>query len=132
MKLPILKLFSALLALTLLAGCAPSDLPEEDTAILPAQSGESPTEEQSFLPEMLSLPYDPAQSLDPVACPEGMQQVVGSLLFEGLFRLDMETGEVTELENFVMPEIPEGSFGKKLGGNVGASLARNILGTFLK
>lgn len=88
MKLPILKLFSALLALTLLAGCAPSDLPEEDTAILPAQSGESPTEEQSFLPEMLALPYDPAQSLDPVACPEGMQQVVGSLLFEGLFRLD--------------------------------------------
>lgn len=27
---------------------------------------------------------------------------------DGLFRLDMETGEVTELENFVMPEIPEG------------------------
>lgn len=35
-----------------------------------------------------TLPYLNAQTLDPVACSDGVQQVVGSLLYEGLFALD--------------------------------------------
>ena len=83
------KLFCAALALCLLLpGCA-SDLPEEEeTAILPDESTVEQVEEVSYLPEVFSLPYAPAQTLDPVSCPEGMQQTVSSLLYEGLFRLD--------------------------------------------
>lgn len=86
MKPPLIKVLLTALTLLLLTGCASEDLPEEeDTAILPAQSV---VEEVSHLPEQFSLPYDPSLTLDPVTCAEGMQQTVGSLLYEGLFRLD--------------------------------------------
>ena len=51
--------------------------------------GEEPEEEpEVILPDDFALPYAPDQTLDPVTCTDGMQQVVGSLLYEGLFRLD--------------------------------------------
>ena len=73
-----------------LAGCAQTtDLPDpEDTTPLPVQSAEETEESGPRLPEVLSLPYDSAHTLDPVTCPDGIQQTVGSLLYEGLFRLD--------------------------------------------
>ena len=39
-------------------------------------------------PTVFTLPYLNSQTLDPVACSDGVQQVVGSLLYEGLFELD--------------------------------------------
>ena len=89
MKKHLFPLFLAA-ALCLLTACSQTgDLPEaEDTAILPAQSAEQPVSDAARLPAVLSLPYDSAHTLDPVTCPDGMQQTVGSLLYEGLFRLD--------------------------------------------
>lgn len=85
---PLKALCAALALVLLLPGCA-SDLPEEDeTAILPAGSTLEEPGEISYLPEIFSLPYDPAKSLEPVTAPEGMQQTAASLLYEGLFRLD--------------------------------------------
>lgn len=43
-----------------------------------------------ILPAAFTLPYDPDQTLDPVTCADGMQQVAGSLIYEGLFRLDRQ------------------------------------------
>lgn len=43
-----------------------------------------------LLPLSFSLPYNASQTLDPVTCADGMQQVVGSLLYEGLFQLDTQ------------------------------------------
>lgn len=40
------------------------------------------------LPDNFTLPYEPNQTLDPVTCPDGCSRPVGSLLYEGLFRLD--------------------------------------------
>ncbi|RAZ93269.1 peptide ABC transporter substrate-binding protein, partial [Klebsiella oxytoca] len=40
-----------------------------------------------ILPEQFSLPYAPEQTLDPITCADGMQQVISSLLCESLFRL---------------------------------------------
>lgn len=73
-----------------LTACSPADdLPDaEDTTLLPAQSAEEAAENGPQLPEVLSLPYSSAHTLDPITCPDGMQQTVGSLLYEGLFRLD--------------------------------------------
>lgn len=89
MKRSSFKALCAALALVLLLpGCA-SDLPEEEeTTILPESSAVEEVEEVSYLPEVFSLPYAPSRTLDPVTCAEGMQQTVGSLLYEGLFRLD--------------------------------------------
>ena len=89
MKPSLKALCAALTLILLLPGCASEDLPEEeDTTLLPAESVLEEDEDRSPLPELLSLPYDPALALDPVTCPEGMQQTIGSLLYEGLFRLD--------------------------------------------
>lgn len=48
---------------------------------------ETPTAEAAK-PTVFTLPYLSSQTLDPVACSDGVQQVVGSLLYEGLFELD--------------------------------------------
>lgn len=82
-------LCAALLIPALLTGCW-QETPAEPEELLP-QPGESEqegTETHVILPEIFSLPYAPGQSLDPVTCPDGMQQVVASLLYEGLFRLN--------------------------------------------
>ena len=79
-----------------LCGCQeepPPAPPEEDSPMpmVPAEPEEGP----ALLPERFALPYDPDQTLDPIECPDGMQQVVGSLICEGLFRLghDLEPEE---------------------------------------
>lgn len=89
MKNTLRTLLSLLLIGLLLSGCWQAEVPEEDTALLPpderAEEEETPS---SVLPQNFSLPYAPAQTLDPITCPDGMQQVVTSLICEGLFRLD--------------------------------------------
>ena len=75
-------------ALLLLSGCRPApDTPEEEVP-LPSEETEIAPEEVSLLPERFSLPYQPDQPLDPITCPDGMQQTVASLICEGLFRLN--------------------------------------------
>lgn len=71
----------------LLSGCW-QDEPEEPPAAGLVQSvGEEETPPVSALPEVFALPYSPEQTLDPVTCPDGMQQTAVSLVCEGLFRL---------------------------------------------
>ncbi len=86
-----LRLLSALLLpCLLLTGCWKEDLPEEAPGdLFPIQEEEpGEPEDDTALPTSFSLPYVPEQTLDPLTCPDGMQQVVGSLLYEGLFRLN--------------------------------------------
>ena len=90
MRLRVCALLLTLLSLVTLTGCweepaAPTDI--ED--FLPAKEETEPAESpRTTLPASFALPYTARQTLDPVTCPDGMQQVVGSLLYEGLFRLD--------------------------------------------
>ena len=88
MKNTILKLLCLLGTVSMLTGCW-ADPPMESME-LPEQSSPEETEEAVVLPDAFSLPYMPDQTLDPVTCPDGVQQVVGSLLYEGLFRLDRQ------------------------------------------
>ncbi len=91
MKKHLFILLYLVLSLILLTGCWQAEtLEEEDLASLPPilemeETLESP---RIILPENFSLPYTPGQTLDPIDCTDGMQQVVASLLYEGLFRLD--------------------------------------------
>ena len=57
-----------------------------ESSLLPQEEEPSDTGSLS-LPEQFSLAYAPGESLDPITCADGMQQVVASLLCEGLFRL---------------------------------------------
>lgn len=77
-----------LLAPALLAGCWQEEppIPEDDGLLQPIGEQEA-AESRVILPERFSLPYAPDRSLDPVTCSDGMQQVVASLICEGLFRL---------------------------------------------
>ena len=89
MKLrPFKALCAALLPALLLSACW-QDLPASENPSLPiAEETEDPqSAEARTLPERFALPYAPDQTLDPVTCTDGMQQVVASLLCEGLFRL---------------------------------------------
>lgn len=83
------KIMAIALAMAcLLAGCWQEELPEEPEDVLPPFE-EGPAEEsKTTLPERFALPYMPGRTLDPIDCPDGMQQVAASLLYEGLFRLD--------------------------------------------
>ena len=75
------------LTLSLLTGCAQID--ESSSDELPFPSEETPAdEEHSGLPAVFALPYLEGQPLNPLTCPDGVQQMVASLLYEGLFRLD--------------------------------------------
>ncbi len=84
------KLWLPLLLCALLTGCSPEEIPStEDLTPIPDVSllqEDAPV--RTILPEVFSLPYAPDQTLDPVTCPDGMQQTVSSLLYEGLFRLN--------------------------------------------
>ena len=79
---------TALAMACLLTGCWQEELPEEPEDVLPLFEEEPAEETKTVLPERFALPYMPGRSLDPVDCADGMQQVVASLLYEGLFRLD--------------------------------------------
>ncbi|WP_298024358.1 ABC transporter substrate-binding protein [uncultured Dysosmobacter sp.] len=91
MKKRLLKcLCTALLLPALLTGCWQEE-PSAHDDILPQPGGpeQEAAETRMILPEIFALPYAPDQPLDPITCPDGMQQVVASLLYEGLFRLDL-------------------------------------------
>lgn len=88
-KLPkLLTLPLALLLLLSLVGCWQEDGGEAVPSPPQKEPGESLPERTAILPERFSLPYLPGRSLDPVTCADGMQQMISSLLYEGLFQLD--------------------------------------------
>ena len=87
-KTRLLKLLSLVCAVSLLTGCWAD--PPMDSMGLPIQEETEEPEEAVALPTAFTLPYAPDQTLDPVTCPDGIQQVVGSQLYEGLFRLDRQ------------------------------------------
>lgn len=91
MKKRLLSLCCVLLLIpALLTGCWQEELPEpDDGSLIPLTETDSEAAEpRVILPELFSLPYAPDQSMDPISCPDGMQQVIASLLCEGLFHLD--------------------------------------------
>lgn len=73
------------LLLFCLTGCLQEDSAEEP--ILITEPTEEETDPGPALPAEFALPYVSRQTLDPITCGDGMQQVVASLIFEGLFRL---------------------------------------------
>lgn len=89
MKRRFLALCSALALALSLSGCWQDELDEPDAGQLLIDALEDPSaqEEPVALPASFSLPYAADQTLDPITCPDGMQQVVGGLLYEGLFQL---------------------------------------------
>ena len=83
-----------LTALLLLSGCAAlaePEAPEEEWGdyqqFLPEEPQEEEPEEPAY-PAAVSLPYCRNMKLDPVEGGEGFQEMVASLLYEPLFRLD--------------------------------------------
>ena len=92
MKHRFLKAICALcLVPAFLTGCWHEDTEEPDSGqLLISQELAEPVQEEVILPAAFTLPYLSGQSLDPVTCADGMQQVVGALLYEGLFQLDTQ------------------------------------------
>lgn len=88
MKKRLLKCLCALLLLpALLTGCWQEDSFSDTDLLQPAEDDSGTVENRVILPENFSLPYAPDRTLDPITCSDGMQQVVASLICEGLFRL---------------------------------------------
>ena len=75
-----------LLPCLLLTGCwQDAALTEEE----PYPEDLTPQEEEVIpLPEALSLPWYNGVTLDPITCPDGAQQTVAALVYEGLYTLD--------------------------------------------
>jgi len=91
MPLKFLKIsLPLLLVCSLLTGCWQAESPaaEDLTPVPTTEEQPENTPSRTILPEVFALPYAPDQTLDPISCPEGMQQTVSSLLYEGLFRLN--------------------------------------------
>ena len=82
-----MKLLAVLLLSLLLCGCDPQDTEEVTSIIEPAEELEE-VQPDAALPEELILPYLQQQTLDPLVCPDGIQQMLGCLLYEPLFSLD--------------------------------------------
>lgn len=87
------RMLALLLALTLcltLSACweAESTEPTQDFWEMEEPPAPEPSAAEETLPAVFTLPYLNSQTFDPVACSDGVQQVVGSLLYEGLFALD--------------------------------------------
>lgn len=89
MKTRLIALCSALVLTLSLSGCWQEDLdgPDAGQLLIDALDDPETQEEPVTLPSSFSLPYMPDQTLDPITCLDGMQQVVGGLLYEGLFQL---------------------------------------------
>lgn len=87
----------------LLSACASDEeeLDREESGLIPIEEQETVKTEtkpsQASLPWRFSLPYEADKSMNPYDCPDGAQQVVASLMYEGLFRLD----EQLEPENYL-------------------------------
>ena len=78
----------ALSLCAVLCGCWDTEIVEttdfwEDETIAPPPGTREPERVTDF-----TLPYFNSQTLDPIACSDGVQQIVASLLYEGLFVLD--------------------------------------------
>ena len=86
MRFRTLAMLTFLLPALLLGGCAEEPPEEGITVGIASSQEESPPD--TALPAAFSLPWDPDATLDPVTCPDGIQQTVGALLYEGLFALD--------------------------------------------
>ncbi|MDY3281970.1 ABC transporter substrate-binding protein [Dysosmobacter sp.] len=86
MKFRKLALLSVLLPALLLSGCA--EEPPEAGMTEGIASSQEETRQETPLPAAFSLPWDPDATLDPITCPDGIQQTIGALLYEGLFELD--------------------------------------------
>ena len=90
------RFLAALLpAALLLSGCGdltePDDLDgewEEYQPFLPEEPPEELEEPAPEYPAAFSLPYHRNQTLDPISCGEGIQEIAAALLYEPLFRLD--------------------------------------------
>lgn len=83
-----LLIFALLLALCLpLSGCldAEDEEPEDFWELEEPIEIEEPAPEE---PTVFTLPYLSSQSLNPITCSDGVQQMAASLLYEGLFTLD--------------------------------------------
>ena len=89
MKHRILKSIAACLApLLLLSGCMQGDVPPPESGeLIQSEDLSGSADDRLILPEHFALPYAPGLTLDPITCADGMQQVIASLLCEGLFRL---------------------------------------------
>ena len=79
-----------LCALFLLSGCDDMADERDNLPSMIENEEEENKQEKPTLPEVLSLPYNSEQPMDPLTCPDGMHQVIGSLVYEGLFRLDQK------------------------------------------
>ncbi len=78
-----------LLPLLLLTGCWSADPTQEEMLPILSSSMEEETPIKDVpLPDSFSLPYWSGQTLDPITCPDGSQQDLAALLYEGLFELD--------------------------------------------
>ena len=88
MKRRLAALLCALALSLSLAGCWSSDVRDEGNAFWE----EPPEQEADNSPltpiTSFALPYLQGVTLDPLTCPDGIQQVLGALLYEGLFALD--------------------------------------------
>ena len=73
----------------LLSGCW-TEAPVESANGLLGDQEPADQQEEVILLRRSPFPGDPDQTLDPVTCADGMQQVAGSLIYEGLFRLDRQ------------------------------------------
>ncbi|MEA4814360.1 MAG: ABC transporter substrate-binding protein [Oscillospiraceae bacterium] len=81
--------FIVLLALIfLLAGCAKDDVGSTDGIISSEPDDSSSQQTASAALTSFSLPYISGETWNPTDCSDGTQQVLGSLLYEGLFVLD--------------------------------------------
>ena len=108
MKVPFKRILAAAaIPLLLLTGCKNS---EPVSSLQPSEDSQEEESENTrvVLPDNFTLPYEPDQTLDPVTCPDGVQQTVGSLLYEGLFRLDetLTPQPCVRLTSMTLPHIP--------------------------
>lgn len=70
------------------SGCWKDDPAAEGDALI-GLIDDSSTEEEDVTPiTSFSLPIQSGETLDPITCSDGIQQIVGALLYEGLFELD--------------------------------------------
>ena len=77
----LLALLGALALCLTLSGCWDPDTAPEPEDFWELEEPEDAVPEQSVKATRFTLPYLNSQTLDPIACSDGVQQVVGSLLY---------------------------------------------------
>jgi len=105
MKKLLCSALCAVLSALLLAGCTQPEPEFNEITDLITEPETENAPASLLLPTQFSLAYMPDQPLDPITCPDGMQQTVASLLYEGLFRLnDRLEAESVLCESYVRDE----------------------------